>query len=102
MVKKKHFKVIWSNVAAEQLKEIYKYVKKDSEQGAKHVKSKILESTKILGSATTIYQPDVLKDNNNGNYRAYTIFSYRITYKIEKDSIHILRVRHTSREPLTH
>lgn len=100
MVKSKFHKVIWSNIAKDQLKEIFKYIKKDSLQAAEHVKAKILESTKSLETGITIYQADILKDNNNGGYRAYTIFSYRITYKIEKDFVYILRVRHTSREPL--
>ncbi len=32
----------------------------------------------------------------------YVIYNYRITFKIELDTIKILRVRHTSREPLEH
>lgn len=102
MVGKKRFKVIWTEAAVTQLKEIYRYIKKDSETAAKHVKEKILESTKILGINSDVYQSDILKDNNKGNYRAYTVFSYRISYKIENDFIYILRVRHTSREPLVH
>ena len=97
---KKAFKVIWSDRAKNQLKDIYSFIKKDSPQGANLVKNKILESTKTLVTGSIIYEADSLKNNNHGNYRAYTIYSYRITYKIEKDFILILRVRHTSREPL--
>ena len=78
------YKVIWSNNAKQQLKDIYAFIKKDSQQGADLVKNKILESTKILSAGSFIYETDSLKNNNNGNYRAYTIYSYRITYKIEK------------------
>ena len=102
MVRKKSCKVVWSETATSQLKEIYRYIKKDSEAAARHVKSKILESTKILGTDSQVYQSDILKDNNRGNYRAYIVFSYRISYKIEDDYVLILRVRHTSREPLGH
>ena len=35
MVKKKAYKVIWSDMAKEQLKEAYEYIKKDSEKNAK-------------------------------------------------------------------
>jgi addiction module RelE/StbE family toxin len=100
MVKTKKYAVIWSEMAKNQLKEIFKYIKKDSEQAAKEVKSKILASTKLLETGKEIYKSDELKTNNNGTYRAYVIFSYRIVYKINENSIHILRVRHTSREPL--
>ena len=86
----------------EQLKEIYKYIKKNSLGNAEKVRSKILLSTKLLATGKEIYKLDELKQNNKGNYRAYVIYSYRITYKIEVGTIQILRVRHTSREPLKH
>ncbi len=94
------YKVVWSNLAKQQLKDIYTFIKKDSLQGANLVKNKIIESTKTLSISSVIYQADSLKNNNNGDYRAYTIYSYRITYKIDGDFILILRVRHTSCEPL--
>ncbi|MHB8260322.1 MAG: type II toxin-antitoxin system RelE/ParE family toxin [Bacteroidia bacterium] len=102
MVKAKVYKVIWSNVAKEQLKEIYKYIKKDSEINAKKVRAQLLLSTRLLATGKEIYKADELKEDNKGNYRAYIIYSYRITYKIEPNNIQILRVRHTSREPLKH
>jgi addiction module RelE/StbE family toxin len=97
---KKVYEVVWSDLAKQQLKEIYFFIKKDSPQAANLVRDKILESTKVLSIGSVIYEADSLKSNNQGNYRAYTIYSYRITYKIEKSSVLILRVRHTSREPL--
>lgn len=102
MVKTKPYKVIWSNLAKEQLKEIYQYIKKDSEISAKKVRAQILTSTRLLATGKEIYKADELKEDNKGNYRAYILYSYRITYKIELNSIQILRVRHTSREPLKH
>lgn len=65
-------------MAKEQLKEAFKYIKKDSEANAKKVRSKILDSTRILGSGKEIYRADELKIGNNGNYRAYVVYSYRI------------------------
>ena len=100
MVKPKDYVVIWSEVAKKQLKGIYKYIKKDSEQAAKEVKNKILTSTQLLESGKEIYKIDELKLNNSGAYRAYIVYSYRIVYKINHTTIDILRVRYTSREPL--
>ena len=100
MVKSRKYVVIWSDMAKKQLKDIYKYIKKDSEQAAKEVKTKILASTKLLETGKEIYKSDELKLNNNGMHRAYVIYSYRIVYKINDTTISILRVRHTSREPL--
>jgi addiction module RelE/StbE family toxin len=98
----KTYQVIWSDIAKEQLKEVYKYIKKDSEINAKKVRTQILLSTRLLATGKEIYKADELKEGNKGNYRAYIIYSYRITYKIETATIQILRVRHTSREPLKH
>ena len=102
MVKKKAYQVIWSDMAKGQLKEAYEYIKKDSEKNAKTVRTRILESTRILSKGTEIYKADELKSDNKGDYRAYVIYNYRITYKIADGRIEIVRVRHTSREPLGH
>lgn len=40
-----------------------------------------------------------MKQNNNGNYRAFEIYSYRISYRINENEIYRVRVRHTSRNP---
>ncbi|WP_426486716.1 type II toxin-antitoxin system RelE/ParE family toxin [Flavobacterium sp. 2] len=40
-----------------------------------------------------------MKIPNHKNYRAYEIYSYRISYKITSTEIHILRIRHTSQNP---
>lgn len=100
MVKSKKYVIIWSNIAKSQLKEIYQYIKKDSIQSAIEVKTKILASTKILELGKEVYKSDELKIDNNGTYRAYVIYSYRIVYKINNDTIDILRIRHTCQEPL--
>ncbi|WP_370635877.1 type II toxin-antitoxin system RelE/ParE family toxin [Flavobacterium sp. JAS] len=46
-----------------------------------------------------MYELDEMKISNNGDYRAYEIYSYRISYKVKSKEIHILRIRHTSRNP---
>jgi hypothetical protein len=45
---------------------------------------------------------DKLKEPLNKNFRAFVVYSYRVTYQInmEAKEIRILRIRHTSREPL--
>lgn len=100
MVKAKKYRVIWSDNAKAQLKEIYLYIKGKSHQGAKQVKVEILSSTRVLETGKEIYKADFLKKTNDGTYRAYVVYSYRIVYRICKNDILILRVRHTSREPM--
>ncbi len=98
MVKKKR-KVIWDLEAVKSLKEIYKYIYKASPQGANKVRDEILATTKKLPADPEIFVADSLKIDNDGSYRVFYIYSYRVVYKITPDSILILRIRHTSREP---
>jgi len=81
------------------LHEIYEYVKKVSLQGANKIRSEILATTKTLPVNPEIFALDLLKENNDGTYRVFYIYSYRVVYRITEENILILRIRHTSREP---
>ncbi|MBK8607580.1 MAG: type II toxin-antitoxin system RelE/ParE family toxin [Chitinophagaceae bacterium] len=47
-----------------------------------------------------MFAPDKFKENNDGSYRAFEKHHYRISYRFDNRVIRILRVRHTSREPI--
>lgn len=98
MVKKKR-KIIWDTEAAEHLKEIYEYIGTDSVSAARKVKAEILDTIKNLTDHPEMFVSDDLKEKNDGSYRVFYIYSYRIVYKITDEYILILRIRHTSREP---
>ncbi len=100
MVRRKKLTVIWDIKAKEHLREAIAYIRKESLPEAKKVKQAILETVKSLPDNPEIYEPDRFKEDNQGYYRAVTVYSYRIAYKITEKYILILRVRHTSREPL--
>jgi addiction module RelE/StbE family toxin len=94
--------VIWSKQSLKQLESIHEYILEEtgSLTLVDKVIDKILKSSQILSKQPEMHPPDSHKLNNNGNYRAYEIYSYRIAYPIMKENVRILRVRHTSREPL--
>ena len=96
--------VVWSKLALKQAKKIHARILKDSKSlnVADKVINKLLTSSDILESHPEIYSLDRFKTNNDGTYRAYEIYSYRISYRILKDKIRILRVRHTRREPFNY
>ncbi|MDW8852034.1 type II toxin-antitoxin system RelE/ParE family toxin [Flavobacterium sp. MMLR14_040] len=95
--------IIWSNTAQNQLEKIYFHLVKQSKNNSTTNKiiDKIFSSVTILKTNWEIYELDEMKISNNGNYRAYEVYSYRISYKISTDKIQILRIRHTSRNPKT-
>jgi plasmid stabilization system protein ParE len=98
MVKAK--RVIWPQKARKQLREAYEYIKLDSVQNAEKVRKEILSSTRQLTLTPKIYRSDKYKKDNDGNYRAYELHKYRISYHIGEEEITIVRVRHTSMDPL--
>ena len=91
--------IIWTETALNQLQEIYFYLLETSksESIASRVTDTLFDSTDILKRSWEIYERDEMRIPKSDKYRAYEIFSYRISYKIEDLSIIILRVRHTSR-----
>lgn len=100
MAKRKEFQLVWSNIAWKQLIEALEAISSDSLQGAIIVEEAIFDALEKIPIHPEMYPQDALKVNNDGSYRAFLVFHYRITYKVEPGTIVVLRVRHTSREPL--
>jgi len=96
------FKIVWDRKALDHFKEILTYLEKQSVQAAKIVKSAVVSRLDLIKTNPLISELNKLKDLPNKDFRAFVIFSYRGTYQIKLDikEIRVLRVRHTSREPL--
>ncbi len=92
--------VIWSKTAKTQLRRAYDYIIKDSVQNGQLVRDKIIELTIDLPKHPEKYPPDKFKQDNDGSYRAFEIYRYRVSYRILNNQILILRLRHTSMSPL--
>ncbi len=102
MVKQQQpYTIIWDKNALDHLKEILTFLSKQSSQAPKIVKEGILSRLEDIKKNALIFEIDKLKDNPNKEFRAFVIYSYRITYQIKVTSqeIRIIRIRHTSREP---
>lgn len=92
-------KIIWPLLAQTQLAKIYRYILKISYQNAEQVKADILASTAKLSANPEIHPADKYKKYNDGSFRAYELYHYRIAYRITEEEIIIVRVRHTAMEP---
>jgi plasmid stabilization system protein ParE len=96
------YKIIWDRKALDHFKDILTYLEKQSKQAPKIVKDAILSRIDVIKTNPLISELDKLKDSPNKDCRAFVVFSYRVTYQIKSDAkeIRVLRIRHTSREPL--
>ncbi|HET7118565.1 MAG TPA: type II toxin-antitoxin system RelE/ParE family toxin [Hanamia sp.] len=99
MVKEKR-KVTIDNEAKKSLRDAYDYIRKDSVQNANKIKEIILASIKELIKNPERHNPDKYRIGNDGSYRAYEIYKYRITYYISPTEIRVIRIRHTKMNPL--
>ena len=93
-------KVVWRKGAYSHLEKQYNHIKKDSLKSAKKVKNTILSIAENLKDNPEIYPLDKYRKNNKGDIRAFEKYSLRVAYQITEKQIRIIRVRHTSREPL--
>ena len=102
MVKLSSYKIIWDRKALDNFKEILTYLEKQNLNAPKIVKGAITAKLEIIKTNPLITELDKLKEFPNDNFRAFLTYSYRVTYqiKLETKEIRILRIRHTSREPL--
>jgi plasmid stabilization system protein ParE len=102
MVKAVSFKLVWDRKALDHLNDILTYLEKQSKQAPKIVKTAILERLELIKTNPLTTEADKLKNPISIDFRAFVVFSYRVTYQIKTDKkeIRVLRIRHTSREPL--
>lgn len=92
--------IIWHKDANKNFLKILDYLSKESFSAAQIVSNAILDAIEKLPSNPQSKPLDRFKKNNNGNFRAFQVYSYRISYFIGENIIYILRVRHSSQEPL--
>ncbi|ALM49489.1 hypothetical protein AMR72_11615 [Flavobacterium psychrophilum] len=90
-------KILWQKKASDDLNGIYNYIKEDSPQNAIMVFNKIYELVNSLVVFPEKYP--VEPTLNNPNVRFVVIWSFKIIYTIKENTIYILRVFNTKRNP---
>ena len=99
---KKKIGIEWSREASAHFNEVLKYLYNESENAADIVGNAILDEVEKLNTHATAHPLDRFKKTNDDNYRAFVVYSYRVSYYVDDSTVYILRIRHTSREPLDH
>lgn len=87
-------KIIWTKQAKVAVKSIYNFYKEKSLQGAKNVKSDILQSPKAIR-----FSKQQQIDDINPNYRRIVVRDYKLLYKEKGNTIQILDVVSTKQSP---
>lgn len=92
---------VWSKRARIELQKAYLYIQLDSPQNAEMVRDEIIDLTIDLCNDPIKHPPDKFKKDNDGTWRAFEKYHYRISYRVTPKEIRIVRFRHTSRSPLS-
>jgi len=102
MVKPFSFQIVWDRKALNHFKDILTFLEEQSKQAPKIVKNAVIARLDLIKTNPLICELDKLKDPPDKDFRAFIVFSYRVTYQIKVDinEIRVLRIRHTSKEPL--
>ena len=90
-------KILWQKKASDDLNGIYNYIKEDSPQNAIMVFNKIYDLVNSLVVFPEKYP--VEPTLNNPNVRFVVIWSFKIIYTIKENTIYILRIFNTKRNP---
>lgn len=96
---KKQYQLVWTIRSQQHLRAAYNYISDDSPQNAKKVIEEIIIAVEKAIANPEFYGPDKYKSVNDGSYRAFEKYHYRIVYRFTKNIIRVLRVRHTRMEP---
>lgn len=95
-------KVLWDEIARNELRAAYDYIKSSSPQSAKRVRKEIIAYAIKVAKNPESHSLDKYRLKNDGTFRYFEMHKYRIAYRVLKDGILITRVRHTKQIPLYH
>jgi len=93
------FVIKWNRRALNQLIKAIAYIEEESPQSAEKVKNEMLDSITSLQTHPEKFAPDKYKLNNDGSFKAFELYHYRIAYRFWKNEVRIIRFSHTKRSP---
>ena len=91
---------VWTPKAIAEPRKAYEYISQDSLQSARKLIDEITTLADKLPEQPEMFPPDKYKKDYDGSWRAFEKLHYRISYRITKKEIRIIRMRHTSRSPI--
>lgn len=95
--------IIWRSAASLYLEKAIDFIRKDSDKNADIVAKAILNTIEKAAKFPEHFPPDKYKTNNAyHSFRAFEIYSFRVSYYYNDEILRIVRIRHTRQKPLTY
>ena len=85
-------RIIWSPLAVDRASEIAEYISQDKPSAAEKWVNSVFSKVEQLESSPEIGR--IVPEINNTQFREIIYGNYRIIYRIEKEQISILTIRH--------
>lgn len=92
----------WNRKALKQFEDAVEYIESSSPAGAVNFKLGILNKIDELAIYPEKHSLDRYKIKNDVTFRALEMPHYRISYRVIKNQIRIIRIRHTKMNPLSY
>ena len=89
-------KIVWTEPAVEDLRELYAYIARDSEMYAGGFVERIILAVELLLEHPKVGR--VVPESNDENIRELLFQRYRIIYRLHNDNIELLSVIHGARD----
>jgi len=89
-------KVLWTDIARDDLKSVFEYISEDSSFYAKRFTEKLLVKVEVLVEFPKMGR--IVPEFENPEIRELIEGNYRIVYKVFEDRVDILRIHHASRQ----
>lgn len=94
-------KIIWTDFAIQNLKDIFDYYAKNANKKVAHkIRKQILASTKQLIQNPESGQTELNLEKLNQKYRYLVVGNYKVIYKFVQDEIRIVDIFDTRQNPL--
>lgn len=81
---KTNYGLVWTTRSQQHMKQAFNYIYKDSPQQAEKVIAAITNAVEKAITNPEFYGPDKYKENNDGSYRAFEKYRYRLSYRDKK------------------
>ena len=85
-------KIIWSPLAVKRAVEIAEYISSDNPTAARKWIETVFSEVELLESSPKIGR--IVPELNQKDFREIILGNYRIIYRVEKESVSIVTVRH--------